>query len=137
MSRFSRPTTAAVYGLSTVWFAWTHNWLLAALLLVIGGVCNLAAMSITQTIAQLLAPRAKRGQVVGVYGVFANGLRMGSGITVGFLGGLIGLRVSLGLSSLALCACTVAVAAYLAIVIRGQAAAAAAAAAAETGDINA
>jgi hypothetical protein len=50
-----------------------------ALLLVIGGICNLAAMSITQTVAQLLAPRAKRGQVVGVYSVSANGLRMGNG----------------------------------------------------------
>ncbi|MGH3167157.1 MAG: MFS transporter [Trebonia sp.] len=115
--------TTAVYGLSTMWFAWTHEWLLAVPLLVIGGVCNLAAMSITQTIAQLLAPRAKRGQVVGVYGVFANGLRMGSGVTVGFLGGLVGLRVSLGLSSIALCACTVAVAAYLVVVIRREAAA--------------
>ena len=117
--------TTAVYGASTVFFAWTHNWAAAALLLVIGGICNLAAMSITQTVAQLLAPRAKRGQVVGVYGVSANGLRMGSGVTVGFLGGLVGLRTSLGLSSLALCACTVAVAVYLTIVIRRQAAAAA------------
>jgi MFS family permease len=116
--------TTAVYGLSTVLFAWTHTWLLAALLLVIGGICNLAAMSITQTIAQLLAPRTQRGQVVGVYGVFANGLRMGSGVTVGFLGGLVGLRMSLGLSSLALVACTIAVAAYLAVLIRRQAAAA-------------
>ena len=116
--------TTAVYGASTVLFAWTHNWAAAALLLVIGGICNLAAMSITQTIAQLLAPRAKRGQVVGVYGVSANGLRMGSGITVGFLGGVVGLRTSLGLSALALCACTAVVAVYLAVIIRRQAAAA-------------
>jgi MFS family permease len=117
--------TTAVYGLSTVWFAYAHNWLLAALLLVIGGVCNLAAMSITQTVVQLLAPRAKRGQVVGVYGVAANGLRMGSGVTVGFFGGLVGLRMSLGLSAAGLCVCTAIMAAYLAMVIRRQAAAAA------------
>jgi MFS family permease len=115
--------TTAVYGLSTVWFAFAHNWMVAAALLVIGGICNLAAMSITQTIVQLLAPRAKRGQVVGVYGVSANGLRMGSGVTVGFLGGLLGLRMSLGLSATGLCACTAIVAVYLAVTIRRQAAA--------------
>lgn len=91
------------------------------MLLVIGGTCNLAAMSITQTVVQLLAPRAKRGQVVGVFSMSANGLRMGSGVTVGFLGGLFGLRLSLGLSAAGLVACTVITAAYLAVVIRRQA----------------
>jgi MFS family permease len=114
--------TTVVYGLSTIWFAFEHNWAVAGILLVIGGICNLAAMSITQTIVQLLAPREKRGQVVGLYGVGANGLRMGSGVTVGFLGGLIGLRMSLGLSSAGLVICTVAVAAYLVVYIRRQAA---------------
>jgi MFS family permease len=112
--------TTAVYGLSTVWFAFEHNWAVAGILLIIGGICNLAAMSITQTIVQLLAPREKRGQVVGLYGVGANGLRMGSGVTVGFLGGLIGLRMSLGVSSAGLAVCTAAVAAYLVVYIRRQ-----------------
>jgi MFS family permease len=110
----------AVYGLSTVCFAFAHNYLLAALLLVVGGVANLAAMSITQTVVQLIAPREKRGQVVGVYGVSANGLRLGSGFTVGLLGTALGLRTSLGLSAIALCVCTAAVAVYLAAVIRRQ-----------------
>ncbi|MBO0819450.1 MAG: MFS transporter [Nocardiopsaceae bacterium] len=111
----------AVYGASTVMFAWTHNWAVASVLLIIGGTCNLAAMSITQTIAQLLAPRSRRGQVVGVFSMSANGLRMGSGVTVGFLGGLFGLRVSLGLSAAGLVACTVITAGYLAMIIRRQA----------------
>lgn len=114
--------TTAIYGLSTIWFAFEHNWAVAGILLIIGGVCNLAAMSITQTIVQLLAPREKRGQVVGLYGVGANGLRMGSGVTVGFLGGLIGLRMSLGVSSAGLAVCTAAVAAYLVVYIRRQSA---------------
>jgi hypothetical protein len=79
-------------------------------------------MSITQTVVQLLAPRERRGQIVGVYGVAANGLRMGSGVTVGFFGGLVGLRMSLGLSAAGLCACTVITAVYLAVTIRRQAA---------------
>ncbi len=106
--------STAVYGASTMAFAFSHNYLVAALLLVIGGAANLAAMSITQTVVQLLAPREKRGQVVGVYGVGANGMRIGSGFTVGLFGAVVGLRWSLGLSAAAMCVGTVVVAGYLA-----------------------
>ncbi|HLH82584.1 MAG TPA: MFS transporter [Trebonia sp.] len=106
--------STAVYGASTAAFAFSHNYIGAALLLVIGGVANLAAMSITQTVVQLLAPRERRGQVVGVYGVGANGMRIGSGFTVGIFGAVVGLRWSLGLSAAAMCAGTAVVAAYIA-----------------------
>ena len=106
--------STAVYGVSTVAFAFSHDYAVAALLLVIGGVANLAAMSITQTVVQLRAPREKRGQVVGLYGVGANGMRIGSGITVGLFGAVVGLRWSLGLSATAMCLCTAVVAAYIA-----------------------
>jgi MFS family permease len=89
-----------------------------ALRLVIGGVANLAALSITQTVVQLRAPREKKGQVIGAYGVGANGMRIGSGFTVGLLGAAIGLRPALGWSSLALCACVAALAIYLAAAAR-------------------
>jgi hypothetical protein len=56
--------------------------------------------------------------VIGVYGVGANGMRIGSGFTVGFFGVAVGLRTVLGLSSLALCGCVVVLAAYLAFVAR-------------------
>jgi MFS family permease len=107
--------STAVYGVSSALFAFSHNYVVAALLLVIGGVANLAAMSITQTVVQLLAPREKRGQVVGLYGVGANGMRLGSGFTVGFFGAVVGLRVSLGASALVMVACTALVAGYLAL----------------------
>ncbi|HJZ09208.1 MAG TPA: MFS transporter, partial [Trebonia sp.] len=107
--------STAVYGLSSALFAFSHDYLVAALLLVVGGIANLAAMSITQTVVQLLAPREKRGQVVGLYGVAANGLRIGSGFTVGLLGAVFGLRVSLGVSALAMVAGTAVVAGYLAL----------------------
>ena len=112
--------STAVYGLSSALFAFSHDYLVAALLLVVGGVANLAAMSITQTVVQLLAPREKRGQVVGLYGVAANGLRIGSGFTVGLLGAVFGLRVSLGVSALAMVAGTAVVAGYLALGTRRQ-----------------
>jgi MFS family permease len=110
--------STAVYGLSTVFFAASHDYLIAAPLLVIGGMANLAAMSITQTVVQLRAPREKKGQVIGVYGVGANGMRIGSGITVGFLGAAIGLRPALGWSSAALCVCVAVLAVYLAAAAR-------------------
>jgi MFS family permease len=107
--------STAVYGATTVFFAVTHNYLIGAPLLVIGGVANLAALSITQTVVQLRAPREKKGQVIGAYGVGANGMRIGSGFTVGLFGAAIGLRSALGWSSVALCACVAALAIYLAV----------------------
>jgi len=115
--------STAVYGVSSMLFAFSHQYLVAALLLVVGGVANLAAMSITQTVVQMRAPREKRGQVVGLYGVGANGMRLGSGFTVGLFGALVGLRVSLGLSAAALCVGTAVVAAYLLLGNRRAAAA--------------
>jgi MFS family permease len=126
--------STAIYGVSSALFAFSHNYVVAALLLVVGGVANLAAMSITQTVVQLRAPREKRGQVVGLYGVGANGLRLGSGITVGFFGAVVGLRVSLGVSALAMVACTAVVAGYLAFGTRRQAAPPLAEAQAEVAD---
>jgi MFS family permease len=76
---------------------------LALALLVCAGMSNLASQSIAQTLVQLLAPPEKRGRVVGVYNMSSSGLRVGSGFTVGVLGGFIGIHWSLGASSLALC----------------------------------
>ena len=71
--------STAVYGLSSALFAVSHDYLVAALLLVVGGVANLAAMSITQTVVQLRAPREKRGQVIGLYGVAPTGCASAAG----------------------------------------------------------
>ncbi len=105
--------STVIYGASTVLFALSHNYLVAAPLLVIGGIANLATLSITMTVTQLRAPRAKKGQVIGVYSTSANGMRIGSGFTVGLLGAVIGLRPALALSAAALCVCSLAMAAFL------------------------
>src|ERR1700722_9028009 len=107
-----------VYGACTVFFALSHDYLFAAPLLVVGGIANLAALSITQTVVQLRAPREKKGQVIGVYGVGANGMRIGSGFTVGLFGAVVGLRTALGLSAAALVVCVLVLAAYLAVIAR-------------------
>ncbi|GAA3539878.1 MFS transporter [Amycolatopsis ultiminotia] len=94
--------STAVYGLSSLFFAMTASYPLAVVMLLIGGVANLASMSIGQTVVQLLAKPSERGRVIGVYNVSANGLRAGSGFTVGILGSAVGVHWSLGLSATAL-----------------------------------
>jgi len=123
--------STVVYGVTSAFFAVSHDYLVAAPLLVIGGIANLAALSITQTVAQLRAPADKKGQVIGVYGVGANGMRIGSGLTVGLFGAAVGLRPALGWSSAALCACVAALAVYLAVAARRDPASAARAGGAE------
>ncbi|MBW4717981.1 MFS transporter [Saccharothrix obliqua] len=98
----------AIYGVTTLGFALTGNYLLAVVLLVVGGVANLASMSITQTVVQLQSPAADRGRVLGLYGVSSGGLRTGSGFTVGLLGVAVGVHASLAYSAIALCVGTVA-----------------------------
>jgi MFS family permease len=104
--------STAVYGLCSLGFAATGSYPLAIVLLLVGGAGNLASMSIGQTVVQLRAPAADRGRVIGLYGVSANGLRAGSGFTVGLLGAAIGVHWSLGLSAAALCAGTVVAGVY-------------------------
>jgi MFS family permease len=95
--------STGIYALTSLFFAATSSYPVALALLFVGGVANLASMSIGQTIVQLRAPAADRGRVVGVYGMSANGLRAGSGFTVGLLGAVIGVHWSLGFSAAALC----------------------------------
>ena len=104
--------STAVYGLCSLGFAVTGSYPLAIVLLLAGGAGNLASMSIGQTVVQLRAPAADRGRVIGLYGVSANGLRAGSGFTVGLLGAAIGVHWSLGLSAAALCAGTIVAGGY-------------------------
>ncbi|MEO6081836.1 MAG: MFS transporter [Umezawaea sp.] len=104
--------STGVYGLTSLFFAFTTSYPIALLMLVVGGVANMASMSIGQTVVQLLAPPADRGRVIGLYGMSSGGLRAGSGFTVGLLGAAIGVHWSLGFSALALCLGTAAAGYY-------------------------
>ncbi|MBO0872340.1 MAG: MFS transporter [Pseudonocardia sp.] len=104
--------STCVYGLAGLSFALTASYPLAIILLLVGGVANLASMAISQTVVQLLAPAADRGRVIGAYGMSANGLRAGSGFTVGLLGAAIGVHASLALSAAALSAGALAAGAF-------------------------
>lgn len=121
--RFLKPTVPAAvistlaYGFSTLVFALTGSYALAVAMLFVAGVANLAAMSISQTVVQLMAPPEIRGKVIGVYGMSASGLRIGSGFTVGLMAGVVGASWALGLSAAALCVGTLIL---VAVIRRGR-----------------
>ena len=103
-----KPTVRAAMISTLVWagcflgFAIAQQYVVALLLLVGAGVANLSAQATAQTLVQLLAPAEKRGRIVGVYTMASNGLRAGSGLSIGLLGGMIGIHWSLALSSIVL-----------------------------------
>ena len=90
---------AGAWGLAIGLFPVAPNYPVAICLLVLAGVFNLAFASMAQTLVQLLAPPLVRGSVVGLFNTAILGLRAGSGVTVGMLGALIGVRWSLALSA--------------------------------------
>jgi len=69
--------------------------------LFVAGLLNLGFTSMAQTLVQLEAPPGERGRVVGLFSMSSSGLRVGSGVTVGILGAIIGIHASLALSALA------------------------------------
>src|SRR5438105_14133889 len=93
-------------------FALSTNYYLSLVLLFFGGILNLAFYSAAQTIVQIEAPSHLRGRFVGLFGMSALGLRAFSGVTVGFVGALIGIHRSLAVSAVVLFAFTVALLAY-------------------------
>jgi MFS family permease len=98
-------------------FAASASYPLSVLLLFCAGFLNLAFLSMAQTLVQLQAPPQLRGRLIGLFNTSNNGLRAFSGVTVGVVGGLIGIHRSLALSSMILLAVT---AALFALVIPGR-----------------
>ena len=115
---FRQPRTRIAVLLALAWavsilvFALTPVYAIAALALLIGGVLNIGFTSMAQAYVQLEAPPARRGRVVGLFSMSWNGLRVGSGVTVGILGAAIGIHYSLALSALAFLAAGLALLAY-------------------------
>lgn len=91
---------AGLWGVTMGLFPVAGNYGLAIALLVLAGVFNIVFTSMAQTLVQMLAPAAVRGRIVGLFNTAILGLRAGAGFTIGVLGALVGVRVSLMLSSL-------------------------------------
>ena len=75
------------------------RWPAALVLLFWAGFLELSFSSMAQALVQLSAPAPIRGRVIGVFSMASSGMRMFSGITVGMIGGLIGIHGSLALSA--------------------------------------
>jgi len=90
---------AAVWGVLMALFPLTASYPTAVVILVLAGIFNIAFTSMAQTIIQLLAPPHLRGSMVGLFNTSMLGLRVGSGVTVGVLGAVIGVQWSLTLSA--------------------------------------
>jgi MFS family permease len=92
---------AAIWGAVMAIFPLVHGYAAAVTLLVVAGVFNIAYTSMAQAVVQILAPPDLRGRVVGLFNTSMMGLRAGSGVTVGVLGAVIGVELSLTLSAVA------------------------------------
>ncbi len=85
-------------------FALIGSYGLAMVLLFAAGFLELSFNSMAQSLVQIHAPASIRGRVIGVYSMAGLGLRAFSGITVGIMGGVIGIHWSLSLSAIVLLA---------------------------------
>jgi MFS family permease len=90
---------AGLWSVCIVGFAASPHYILALIALFAAGILQIGFTSMATTLVQLEAPPARRGQIIGVFSMSMNGLRIGSGVTVGFLGALVGIHWSLGLSA--------------------------------------
>jgi MFS family permease len=80
-------------------FAIVHSYPLALLLLLAAGFLELSFSAMAQALVQIHAPAEIRGRVIGLYGMGALGMRAFSGVTVGVIGGMLGIHWSLALSA--------------------------------------
>lgn len=90
---------AALWSATIGLFPLASSYGVALAILFVAGALNIAFAAMAQTLVQLLAPPALRGRVIGLFSMAHLGLRVGSGMSVGLLGSLIGIYWSLGLSS--------------------------------------
>jgi MFS family permease len=97
---------AMAWSLAISTFASVHTYPLALGALFVAGMFELSFNSMTQTLVQMNAPAAIRGRVLGLYNMASLGMRAFSGITVGLIGGIVGIHTSLAVSALAVLLCT-------------------------------
>ena len=98
---FLRTQTSGALKLAAAWafalgaFALVRSYPLALVCLFMAGFFELSFSSMTQTIVQLQAPAEIRGRVLGLFNMSSGGLRAFSGITVGLVGSLFTVHLSL------------------------------------------
>jgi MFS family permease len=102
------PRVRTAFILAMIWccalfgFARSNTYPLSISLLFVAGFVELSFNAMAQSLVQLNAPGEIRGRVLGVFSMFAMGLRTFSGLSVGLLGSLVGIHNSLSYSAAAL-----------------------------------
>ncbi len=104
MTPTSATVLALLWGCCLALFAVLHSYVAAVAVLFVAGFLELSFSSMTQALVQLNAPDGIRGRVLGLFSMSAMGLRAFSGVTVGLLGSLTNIHLSLTLSGLAFAA---------------------------------
>ena len=100
-----RTQTSTALKLASLWafalgaFALVHSYPMALACLFMAGFFELSFSSMTQTIVQLHAPSEIRGRVLGLFNMSSSGLRAFSGITVGLVGSLFTVHLSLAVAA--------------------------------------
>jgi MFS family permease len=100
-----RIETSSALKLAVLWavalgaFALVRSYPLALICLFLAGFFELSFSSMTQTIVQLQAPSEIRGRVLGLFNMSSAGLRAFSGVTVGLVGSIVSVHVSLALAA--------------------------------------
>jgi MFS family permease len=90
---------AALWTMTMLVFAASPVYSLGLATLFLSGVFLIGFTSMAQALVQLEAPMEMRGRMIGLFNTSLNGLRVGSGVTVGFVGAVIGIHWSLGISA--------------------------------------
>jgi MFS family permease len=99
-----KPRTAIV--LALLWcaalsvFSLANTYWLALGFLCVAGFLELSFNAMAQSLVQLDAPPDKRGRVIGLFNMASLGLKTFSGVSVGLVGGVIGVHWSLALSAM-------------------------------------
>ena len=104
MTPTSATVLALLWGCALAAFAVMQTYGLAVVVLFVAGFLELSFSSMTQALVQLNAPDHMRGRVLGLFSMSASGLRAFSGVTVGLLGSITNIHLSLTVSGLAFAA---------------------------------
>ena len=91
--------STALFAASLVVFAISRDLVLSVAMLVLAGMGNLVSASTSQTVVQLNAPDDRRGRFLGAFSMIGTGLRVGSGVVIGFVGSLVGPASALGIDA--------------------------------------